>query len=91
MSKYYELLPAYGRDYKTAKAAKHDFARGLDFYDTAGLELKPINIAQIKPGDTAVLRYRNQTQVTSVVVTAALQAGAGAAVAATARAYRGDR
>lgn len=25
------VLPAYGRDYKTARAAKHDWALGKDF------------------------------------------------------------
>lgn len=27
------LIPAYGRDYKTAKAAREDFLTGKDFYN----------------------------------------------------------
>lgn len=30
-----EVKPAYGRDYKTAKAAKADWKEGKDFQDTA--------------------------------------------------------
>jgi hypothetical protein len=34
MSEWIEVTPAYGRDYTSAKAAKADWNKGLDFLDT---------------------------------------------------------
>lgn len=32
--KYIEVIPAYGRDYKSAKEMKSDWVEGLDFIET---------------------------------------------------------
>jgi len=61
------LTPAYGRDYKSAKAAKADFHAGKDFiiadffhpYDG-----KPCNKEQLGSGDYPVrIRYKKLAQV----------------------------
>lgn len=62
------LVPAYGRDYKSAKAAKVDFAAGKDFlicqfghpYDG-----KPANKADLQ-GQTVQLRFDGLRKVTIV-------------------------
>ena len=59
------LTPAYGRDYKTAKAAKADFAAGKDFiianfnHPYSG---KPCNREQL-PGHTVNLRFDSLRKV----------------------------
>jgi hypothetical protein len=63
---YSELTPAYGRDYKSAKAAKADFDANKDFV------LNPegcyINKEQIKLGITVIFRYNGLRSVASVKV-----------------------
>ena len=62
------IIPAYGRDYKTAAAAKADWRDGKDFvvadmfnpYDG-----KPINRADAESaGIKVMIRYKGLTQVT---------------------------
>ena len=61
------LTPAYGRDYKTAKAAKADYAAGKDFviaqfghpYDG-----KPANKADMA-GTPVTLRFDNLRKTTT--------------------------
>ena len=62
---YTELVPAYGRDYRTAKAARADWHANKDFiicnlfhpYDG-----KYINREQVSPGEKYTLRFCNRTK-----------------------------
>ncbi len=65
-----ELTPAYGRDYKTGKAAKEAFEANLDFL-TAELNPRLINREQIPTGTAVVLRFKGMRNTTLVKVTAA--------------------
>lgn len=70
-----DLLPAYGRDYKTAKEAKESFNRGDDwiissmFHPNSG---SYINITDIinagGKGKTFILRFSNKRKIASVRV-----------------------
>lgn len=68
---YIEVTPAYGRDYKSAKDAKADWAAGKDFVvasvDT-GRAGSYINIQDAPKGSTILIRYKRLTQVTTVQV-----------------------
>ena len=67
---YYELTPAYGRDdYKTGKEVKAAFDAGKDFEGDYQLGFSLVNKPQIPIGSTVLLRYKRNTQVTSVKVT----------------------
>ena len=60
------LVPAYGRDYKSAKAVREDLAAGKDFiiceighpYDG-----KPANRADLKGTGSVKIRYARLTKV----------------------------
>jgi hypothetical protein len=64
---YITLIPAYGRDYKSAKAAKLDWQNGKDFiianimhpYDG-----KPMSIRDVDKGEKIMLRYSRLTKIT---------------------------
>jgi len=61
------LVPAYGRDYKSAKETKQAFLDGKDFilYDiTSPWDGKPCSIRDFDPGQHIELRYANMTGVT---------------------------
>lgn len=60
------LLPAHGRDYKSAKAAKADFDANKDF--VLAQTGQYINKEQIEPGVTISIRYKNQTAITPIKV-----------------------
>lgn len=62
------LTPAYGRDYKSAKAALADFDAGKDFYINAfNIPTQYINKEQcIIEGYTVTLRYNNLTKTVNV-------------------------
>lgn len=64
------LTPAYGRDYKSAKAAKADYAAGKDFIlndITSRYDGKPINKQDVKGAGLAVtLRFDSLRKVTGV-------------------------
>lgn len=67
------LTPAYGRDYKSAKAVKEDWAAGKDFVVADVMDPycgKPINREDaVKAGITTVnIRYKKLTQVCVVKV-----------------------
>lgn len=68
---YAEVSPAYGRDYKSARAATADFKAGKDFiyHGAAGSTYTSIRDAAV--GEVVLLRYDNQRKVTSYRVTAA--------------------
>lgn len=65
---FYELTPAYGRDYKTAAAAKAAFDAGQDFIGDYQTGFKPINKPQVPIGSTVLLRFCNHAKVTSLKV-----------------------
>jgi hypothetical protein len=58
-----ELLPAYGRDYKTAAAAKADWQSGKDFLIASTRQA--CSIRDQAPGSTILLRYKALTQIAS--------------------------
>ena len=59
--RYAELTPAYGRDYKSAVAAKADFAQGKDF--TLAATGQKISIRDVPKGTPVQLRYNRSTRV----------------------------
>jgi hypothetical protein len=67
MTKRLTVLPAYGRDYKTAEAARKDWAAGKDFiisdffnpYDGKYINKEDAD----RSGIQTQLRFRNQTQI----------------------------
>ena len=67
MSKYITVTPAYGRDYKSAKAAKTDWNAGKDFIlqdITSPWDGKPINKEQADAENYKVnIRYKRMTQI----------------------------
>ncbi len=69
--RYFELVPAYGRDYKNAKDVKAAFNEGKDFEGDMQLGFKLCNKEQLdaefRPY-TANLRYKKLTQIANVVV-----------------------
>ncbi len=61
MTKYVEVTPAYGRDYKSAKAAKADWQAGKDFIlrdFSSPWNGKPVNIECTKPPFNYVVKIR---------------------------------
>lgn len=67
------ITPAYGRDYKTAKAAKADFAADKDFIVADFFDRydgKPVNKSDlINAGKTSVLiRFCRLTKITMVAL-----------------------
>ena len=65
---YFELQPAYGRDYKTKAEAVAAWESGKDFEGCYQLGFKPVNKLDIPKPSTVLLRYRRNTQVASVTV-----------------------
>lgn len=69
------LVPAYGRDYKTAAEVKRDWVKPVDFiisnYFHAG-DGKPMSRNDAKPGETFLIRYDRlmKTVVVSLKTTA---------------------
>ena len=66
---YCEVLPAYGRDYKTGKEAKADFLAGKDFILSSMVQGYPLcSIRDFSKGLTIILRYKKQTQTAAIKV-----------------------
>jgi hypothetical protein len=65
---YFELSPAYGRDYKTATQVKADFGANKDFNGDFQLGFTLVNREQIPKGSTVILRYARNTRLTTVKV-----------------------
>ena len=64
------VIPAYGRDYKSAKAVKADFGANKDFMIcdmSSPDDGRYINADDMKPGDTLYIRYARNTKQTSCV------------------------
>lgn len=66
---YFELTPAYGRDYKTKAEVVSAFNQGADFEGDLQLGFRLCSKRDIPTGSTVLLRYRRQTRVTSLKVT----------------------
>lgn len=70
---YKTLIPAYGRDYTSAKAVKADFLTGKDFIIadiTDPYDGKPCSIRDFEPGTGITLRYKRLASLTCVKVPA---------------------
>lgn len=67
---YFELAPAYGRDYKNAAAAKADWVADKDWEGDFSLGFKPVNRTDLRrafpDGFTVNLRYDRHRKVTVV-------------------------
>lgn len=63
------VTPAYGRDYKTAKAAKESWLAGKDWAVADIMNRwygKPISIRDFAPGQSVILRFDGMRKVTRV-------------------------
>ena len=67
---FYELTPAYGRDYKTGKEVKAAFDAGKDFQGDYSMGFRLVNKPQIPAGSTVLLRYKGNRSVVSHKVVA---------------------
>jgi hypothetical protein len=67
---WFELEPAYGRDYKTKKEVTDAFLAGKDFSGDYQLGFKPVNIADIPKPCTVQLRYARKMKFAVVKVAA---------------------
>ena len=70
MAQYFELEPAYGRDYKTAQEARAAWEAGKDFLGDVQLGFKPVNIQDIPKPSTVLLRYSGNRKLVTVSVPA---------------------
>ena len=65
------LVPAYGRDYKSAKEVKADWDAGKDFQIANAFspdDGKYINKADARPGQSFNVRYKKLTQIVVIKV-----------------------
>ena len=69
--KYFELQPAYGRDYKAKQAVIDAWKGGADFEGDYQLGFKPVNVSDIPKPCVVNLRYKGNRMVASVKVEAA--------------------
>ena len=61
------LIPAYGRDYKSAKAVKADWQAGKDFIVSDishPYDMKPVSIRDLKQDSYVLIRYDKLRKVT---------------------------
>lgn len=65
---YYELTPAYGRDYKKRDDVVTAFNEGKDFNGDYQLGFQLVNKEQIPTGSTVNLRYKQNRSVAVVKV-----------------------
>lgn len=65
---YYELEPAYGRDYKSKKEVIQAWDEGKDFIGDYNLNFHVVNKQDIPKPCTVNLRYKKKTQVAVVKV-----------------------
>ena len=63
---FFELTPAYGRDYKTKAEVVAAFNEGKDFEGDYNLGFKLVNKEQLPAGSTVILRYKGNRQTASV-------------------------
>ena len=62
---YYELQPAYGRDYKSKAEVIAAFDANLDFLGGYNLGFALVNKEQLPEGSTVLLRYKKLRSVTN--------------------------
>jgi hypothetical protein len=67
---WFELEPAYGRDYKTKKEVTDAFLAGKDFSGDYQLGFKPVNIQDIPKPCTVQLRYARKEKFAVLKVSA---------------------
>jgi len=67
---FYELTPAYGRDYKNKAEVTAAFNAGKDFEGDYQLGFSLVNKEQLPAGSTVMLRYKRNTMVTSIKINA---------------------
>lgn len=63
---YYELIPAYGRDYKTKAEVVEAFNSGKDFEGDYSLNFQLVNKEQLPKGAVVNLRYKSLRQIAQV-------------------------
>lgn len=68
MSRFFELAPAYGRDYRTAKDVKAAWSEGKDFEGDFQLGFKPVNVNDIPRPCTVVLRFARNAKFAVVKI-----------------------
>jgi hypothetical protein len=61
---WFEVTPAYGRDYTTAKAAKADWNEGKDFLDPSTGRYMSKRNADADPSMHVIIRYSQNRKVT---------------------------
>jgi len=64
MNNYHVVAPAYGKDYKSATAAKEAFKSGLDFRYRGLSGGSYCSIRDFKPGETVEIRYNKLLKLT---------------------------
>ena len=65
------ITPAYGRDYKSAKAAREAFNNNVDFIISdmfSQWDGKPVSKSDLIKGDVVTIRYNKLTRVIQVTV-----------------------
>ncbi len=67
---YYELTPAYGRDYKSKTEVMAAWYTGKNFQGDYQLGFKPVNLEDIPKPCTVNLRYKGNRSVAVVKVPA---------------------
>lgn len=67
---YYELTPAYGQDYRSAKDAHAGWEAGNDWVGDYALGFQYVNKDDIPKPCTVNLRYSHNTKVVPVKVSA---------------------
>lgn len=65
---YFELTPAYGRDYKTKAEVTAAFNAGKDFLGDYQMGFRPCNKADIPAGSKVVLRYKRNTAAAVITI-----------------------
>lgn len=60
---YVSAIPAYGRDYTSAKAVKADWANGKDFLTVGIGSSGYVNNADLPAGTRLQVRYAKQTKM----------------------------
>ena len=65
---FLELTPAYGRDYKSAHAARADLLAGMDFVLPFALGGQYCSVRDFAAGQRVLLRYASGTRIAIVTL-----------------------
>jgi hypothetical protein len=63
-----ELIPAYGRDYKSKADVLNAFRAGKDFEGGFQVAFRYVNVSDFAPGTKVLLRYKGKTRVAVITV-----------------------